>query len=67
MTEPAFDIFSANPNEDPLWLETAVGLSNARERMEWIAAKKPGRYFIFSLLSGEPVAQIETFGKAATA
>jgi hypothetical protein len=35
--------------------------------MEFIAAQKPGRYSVFSLRSGEPVAQIDTFGKSAAA
>jgi hypothetical protein len=61
MKEPSFDIFSGVPSGNPMWLETVVGLSNARERMEQIAAKKPGQYFVFSIGTHSPVTQIETF------
>jgi hypothetical protein len=58
-----FDIFSGAPKDNPMWLETISGLSNARERMEQIAAKRPGQYFIFSIGTHSPVVQIETFAK----
>jgi hypothetical protein len=61
MTEERFDIFLGNPDDGPLWLETASGLSKARERMGQIAAERPGRYFLFSLQSHTVFAQIETF------
>ena len=67
MKEPAFDIFSGGPNDDPLWLETVTSLSDARERMEIIAAKTPGRYFIFSFGSQSIVCQTETFKKVEAA
>jgi len=57
-----FDIFSGVPQSDPVWLESVVGLLNARERMKHIAAKKPGRYFMSSIGTHSPVAEIETFG-----
>lgn len=59
--EPRFDIFSGQIDNNALWIETVDGLSNARERMEQIAAEKPGQYFIFSPLSHAVLAQIETF------
>ena len=65
MNEPTFDIFSGGPDSDPLWLESAIGLLNARERMEMIAAKKPGQYFIFSVLAQTVVAQIEVLKKCS--
>lgn len=61
--ETKYDIFSGGPAEFPMWLETVAGLSNARERMEIIAAEKPGRYFIFSAVTQTMVAQIEVFKK----
>jgi hypothetical protein len=61
MKGPVFDIFSGFPKDNPRWLEAIIGLSNARERMEQIAAKKPGQYFISSIGTRSPVAQIETF------
>jgi hypothetical protein len=62
-SEPKFDIFSGAPDKDAVWVECVRGLSNARERMEQIAAKKPGRYFLFSNLSHSILAKIETFSK----
>lgn len=59
MKEPAFDIFSGGPEKDPMWLETVAGLSNARDRMQQLAAKKPGPYFLFSVLSQAVVARVE--------
>jgi hypothetical protein len=71
MKEPTFDIFSGGPDKDPLWLETVIGLSNARERMQQIAAREPGQYFLFSAQTQTVLARIETItssqsvGKAA--
>jgi hypothetical protein len=36
------------PETDVLWLESVVGFGAARERMQRLAAQKPGPYFIFS-------------------
>jgi hypothetical protein len=59
----SFDIFSGTPDENPVWIETAAKLSRARERMEKIAAKTPGRYFLLSACGQSIVAQIWTFKK----
>ena len=61
MEDTVFDIFSGVPEGNPMWLESTVGLSNAREHMEQIAANKPGQYFISSIGTHSPIAQIETF------
>jgi hypothetical protein len=53
-------IFSGTP-KNARWVESAEGLSNARERMEQLAAAKPGQYFIVSIGSGSILAQTETF------
>jgi DNA-binding NarL/FixJ family response regulator len=45
---PVFDIFAGTVDKDAVWVETVAGLSSARERMEAIAAEKPGHYFVFS-------------------
>ena len=63
MKRPTFDVFSGTPGEDPLWLETVEGLSNARERMEQLAANEPGRYFVFSPLTNATLSRIESFKK----
>jgi hypothetical protein len=34
-------------DKDPVWLEAVEGLSAAGERMEEIAAERPGEYFLF--------------------
>jgi len=61
MAEPVFDIFSGGPEKDPL--ETVEGLAQARERMELIAAQRPGRYFLFSTQVQAVLAETETFAK----
>jgi hypothetical protein len=61
MIEATFDIFAGGPQKDPVWLESVAGLSHARERMEQIAQKTPGQYFVFSIGSHSILAQIETF------
>jgi hypothetical protein len=61
MNEPTFDIFrGAIGSRDEVWLEAVSGLDNARERMEQIAAAKPGLYFIFSPRSHSVLASADT-------
>lgn len=57
-----FDIFSGYAEEDAVWLEAVEGLSNARERMQAIAAEKSGSYFLYSSDDHSILAKIETFG-----
>ena len=66
MTEETFDIFSGTPNVDDEWVEAVEGLSNARERMGEIAARHPGKYFLFSIGSQSILAQVHTFKKPAS-
>jgi hypothetical protein len=66
MKEPTFDIFSGTPNEDEEWVEAVAGLSNARERMGEIAARNPGKYFLFSVGSQSILAHVHTFKKRAS-
>jgi len=66
MKEPIFDIF-AGEFESGSWVDAVEGLSNARGRMEQIAAEKPGKYFLFSCTSQAVVARIETFHNPAAA
>jgi hypothetical protein len=63
MTEPTFDIFAGGPEKDPVWVEAVQGLSDALERMEQIAQKTPGQYFVFSIGSHAILARTETFKK----
>jgi len=58
--ELTFDIFRGDPAHNPIWLEPVKGLSIARQQMEQIAAKKPGRYFLFSVQSRSVLATVYT-------
>ena len=64
MKELTFDLFSGKPGKNAVWKEAVAGLSAARERMEQIAAEKPGEYFIYCVSTATVVAEIETFAKA---
>jgi hypothetical protein len=55
-----FDIFSGVSETVALWLGTVAGLSKAKERMEQIAAEKPGHYFIFCVATSTIVTQMRT-------
>lgn len=57
--EPAFDIFSGSMDRYAIWIESVRGLAKARERMEEIAARKPGTYFLFSSQSHTILALID--------
>jgi hypothetical protein len=60
MSEPTFDIFAGTSDKDARWLESVEGLSNARERLEQIAAVRPGAYFLYSPLSRSVLAKSDT-------
>jgi len=60
MQEPTFDIWSGIPEKSGKWLETVAGLGNARRRMKDLAARTPGKYFIFSVWNSCVLDQIET-------
>jgi hypothetical protein len=46
MKVPRFDIFSGT-EKNAQWIEVVEGLDAASERMEFYAAKCPGKYFLF--------------------
>jgi len=60
MSEPTFDIFSGTSEKDARWLESADGLPAARERMEHLAAVRPGAYFLYSPSSHSILATTDT-------
>lgn len=64
-TVPKFDIFAGAPDRDALWMCTVRGLANAKERMDKIAAERPGRYFIFYTPERKVLAHVETFARPA--
>jgi hypothetical protein len=47
MKVPRFDIFSGTDN-NAQWIEVVEGLDTASRRMEFYAAKCPGKYFVYS-------------------
>jgi hypothetical protein len=56
-----FDVFrGAGADKDALWLEAVSSPTNAQRRMEEIAAREPGQYFVFSPLSQSIFARIDT-------
>jgi len=61
-SEPTYQIFSGcfSDDRDVLWLESVVGRTAAQERMQTLAAQKPGPYFIFGLESHAVLAIIDT-------
>lgn len=60
-TVPKFDIFSGVPDRDAVWVCTVQGLATAKERMDRLAAEKPGPYFIFFAPTREIVGRTATF------
>ena len=61
-SEPTYQIFSGcySHDRDVLWLESVVGLADAQERMQTLAAQKPGPYFVFCTHSHAVLAIIDT-------
>lgn len=55
-----FDVFSGDVEKGAVWVCAVNGLAAAKERMESIAARKPGKYFIFKADTQEVVARTET-------
>jgi hypothetical protein len=60
MKEPLFDVFSGASEKDAVFRVSVEGLSNARRRMEQMAANVPGAYFLYSPLSHSILAKIDT-------
>lgn len=61
MDQPMFDIFEGTSSEgDAMWLEAVASLANAGQRMEAIATKSPGQYFVFSQATRSIVARTDT-------
>jgi hypothetical protein len=60
MQEATFDILSGIPGRGAKWLESAPGLTNARRRMEELAAATPGKYFIFNAWNSCVLVQVDT-------
>jgi hypothetical protein len=56
-----FDIFLGIPEKPVMWMSCVEGRSNARDRMEQMAAAAPGRYFLFCTGTHTSICEIETF------
>jgi hypothetical protein len=65
--ETTFDIFSGIPDKNALWLEAVTGLENARQRMDQIARKTPGDYFLFSVQAHRILVKTNTLTKLESA
>jgi hypothetical protein len=59
MRVPRFDIFSGTDN-NAQWIEVVEGLDSASSRMEFYAAKCPGKYFVFNCSEHTIVDTIDT-------
>jgi hypothetical protein len=67
MQESTFDILSGTPGKNAKWLESVSGLTNARKRMEGLAAETPGQYFIFNPWNSCVLLQVDTHAKPISA
>ena len=59
MKDPRFDIFSGT-ERNAQWIEVAEGLEAAFKRMEFYAAKCPGKYFLFDCSEHTIACNIDT-------
>jgi hypothetical protein len=60
MDEPTFDIYRGTINQSAERIEAVLGLSNAVNRMEHIAAAEPGQYFLCRQQGDAVLARIDT-------
>lgn len=56
-----YDIFvGLTDKQQPMWIETIVGLEAASERVRQIACEKPGNYFVFDASRNQIVDSVDT-------
>ncbi len=60
MEESMFHIYAGTPGGNSKWLESASELASAQKRMEDLAAKTPGQYFIFNVWTSCILSQLNT-------
>ena len=60
-----FDIFAGEIQKNAIWLEAVAGLEEAKIRMEQVAARSPGKYFVYCSTTRSVVATLETHPKPA--
>jgi hypothetical protein len=58
----AYDIFMKDNNDDPVWVETVIGLHQVKKRLMKLSALKPANYLVY-----DPTERrfIEPFRKSA--
>jgi hypothetical protein len=59
-----YDLFAADPDSGPLWLETITGLDKAEKRMKERGAEEPGDYFIYNVREGALISRLHTLPKS---
>ena len=52
---PPFDIFRVTQDSQPLWLEPASTLDDAKARVIELGKSRPGEYIIFSQKTGHKI------------
>jgi hypothetical protein len=60
MGEPTFDIFSGHNFRDAVWLEVVPGRLAATERMNALATRDPGPYFVYCRRERQILASVDT-------
>jgi hypothetical protein len=60
MSPHYFEIFSGTIEKGALWIESAIGLEMATNRMNVLAGNRPGEYFVFDGQSNQVVAKTNT-------
>lgn len=58
-----YDVFYGSDEHDAVWQCSVDSLNRARQRMDEIAKKKPGAYFIYYLPERTVIARIDTARK----
>jgi hypothetical protein len=56
---PSYDIFWVDEDQEAVWQCAAEGIWNAKKKMEELAAKKPGKYYVFSSSESRVVARFD--------
>ena len=66
MYDNYFDLFRGTEDKIEVWLEVIPGLESAIKRMEQIAAKTPGKYFVFSTAQQAVLAHLDNADRRTT-
>jgi hypothetical protein len=62
MSVHLFEIFSGTAEMGALWIESAIGLDKATQRMNEFAGAKPGAYFVFDTQCHKVIATADSTG-----